>query len=87
MKFFTEAGIPDSAAATYALMFVENRIQCNMLLELNKEYLRDMGITPLGDVIAILRHAKNVHEQVSYIMKFILFIIELDASLVFEFCF
>lgn len=71
VKFFTEAGIPDSAAATYALTFAENRIRTNMLLELNKEYLKDMGISLMGDVIAILRHAKNVHEQVSYTITFI----------------
>lgn len=35
-----------------------------MLMDLSKEYLYDMGIRVMGDVIAILRFAKEFHTQV-----------------------
>ena len=66
-KFFNDAGIPSSEASTYAFKFAHNRIQTDMLVDLNKDILKDMGITIMGDVIAILRHAKQVYEDVSKI--------------------
>lgn len=64
LTFFTKAGLPPTVAANYALIFSDNRIQLDMLMDLSKEYLYDMGIRVMGDVIAILRYAKEFHTQV-----------------------
>jgi len=54
-----DAGIPKTDAAQYAAVFNSNRMTFEMLMDLNKEYLKDLEITVLGDVIAILKHAKK----------------------------
>uniref|UniRef100_A0A3Q3WVE9 DUF5577 domain-containing protein n=1 Tax=Mola mola TaxID=94237 RepID=A0A3Q3WVE9_MOLML len=56
--------IPAGLAVTYAVSFVDNRIHKNMLMDLSKDIMMDLGITVIGDIIAILKHAKQVHRQV-----------------------
>jgi hypothetical protein len=59
VSFFRDAGIPYSLAKSYASTFEENRIGKDMLLDLDKDILGDMGIKVMGDVIGILKHAKK----------------------------
>ncbi|XP_050525894.1 uncharacterized protein C19orf47 homolog [Daktulosphaira vitifoliae] len=66
IKFFLEAGIPAFASTKYAAIFFENRIQSNMLMDLDKDILKEMGITVIGDIIAILKHAKDVYREGFY---------------------
>ncbi|KAF5897654.1 uncharacterized protein DAT39_012642, partial [Clarias magur] len=63
IQFFKDAGIPPGMAATYAMSFVDNRIQKNMLMDLSKDIMMDLGITVIGDIIAILKHGKHVYRQ------------------------
>ncbi|KAL4647355.1 hypothetical protein GN956_G7913 [Arapaima gigas] len=63
IQFFKDAGIPPGLAVNYALSFVDNRIQKTMLMDLSKEIMMDLGITVIGDIIAILKHAKHVYRQ------------------------
>lgn len=44
------------------------RIQKSMLLDLNKEIMNELGVTVVGDIIAILKHAKVVHRQVGALL-------------------
>uniref|UniRef100_A0A1A7WMI2 Chromosome 19 open reading frame 47 n=1 Tax=Iconisemion striatum TaxID=60296 RepID=A0A1A7WMI2_9TELE len=63
IQFFKDAGIPAGLAVNYAVSFVDNRIQKNMLMDLSKDIMIDLGITVVGDIIAILKHAKQVYRQ------------------------
>lgn len=47
-----------------SLLTLPHRIQKSMLLDLNKEIMNELGVTVVGDIIAILKHAKVVHRQV-----------------------
>lgn len=58
--FFISAGIPNAVANEYAVTFSQHRIRIDMLKEITKDILLDMGIKAMGDIIAILRHAKHV---------------------------
>lgn len=60
------AGWPTQPGSPVAsLLTLPCRIQKSMLLDLNKEIMNELGVTVVGDIIAILKHAKVVHRQVS----------------------
>lgn len=63
VKFFKSAGFPLDVATKHAVVFSNNRIKPDMLPDLDKPSLKDMGITLMGDMIAILRYAKKVVEE------------------------
>ncbi|KAM9591505.1 LOW QUALITY PROTEIN: uncharacterized protein C19orf47 homolog [Morphnus guianensis] len=44
-------------------VFPHRRIQKNMLMDLNKEIMNELGITVVGDIIAILKHTKIMYRQ------------------------
>eukprot|EP00794_Sanderia_malayensis_P020451 gene20451-22467_t len=65
LDFFKHAGIPSEPASEYAVVFTDNRMRMDMLNELTKDILGDLGIKVMGDVIAILRHSKKVYAEIS----------------------
>ena len=44
MKFFLDAGIPKDSSAEYAVNFEQNRMEFDMLSELDKDTLRSVNI-------------------------------------------
>lgn len=63
VKFFKDAGIPPDLSAKYAVMFCDHRIQKDMLADLDRDILSDIGVSAVGDKMAILKQAKFVAEQ------------------------
>lgn len=58
-KFFEACDLPIKLRKQYADSFVGQRIQPNMLKELDKDMLRELGVNALGDQLAILRYIKQ----------------------------
>lgn len=58
----------------YIYLYLYNRIHKNMLMDLSKDIMMDLGITVIGDIIAILRHAKQVHRQVGSVILISLYV-------------
>jgi hypothetical protein len=54
------AGIPTKVGAQYARIFVDQRIQRSMLVDLDKTTLKEMGIIAIGDQVRIL-HCYNMY--------------------------
>ena len=55
-NFIIAAGFQPEDSATYATAFIENQLTKSSLPALTKEYLKDLGITIIGDIITILKH-------------------------------
>ncbi|CAB4000516.1 Sterile alpha motif type [Paramuricea clavata] len=55
--FFENCGVVDNSCQ-YAQIFKENRIQEQHLSEITKPILQEMGITIIGDILAVLSHIR-----------------------------
>ena len=69
-RFLMEAGLNKDLALHYAEIFSHHRMRMSMLPDLNKDILFLMGIEVMGDVIAILKHAKQVSVNLGYSKDF-----------------
>jgi hypothetical protein len=64
VQFFKDASVPSQYVNTYALKFSENRIRFDMLGDLDRPLLAEMGITAIGDCLSILKHAKAINARI-----------------------
>ena len=52
--FLKEADIPEEEATQYAKIFKDNRIKAAVLPDLTDVLLKTLGITIIGDILAII---------------------------------
>ena len=62
IALITEAGVPPEPATQYAKTFTENRLKASELPDFNMDLLKNLGITAIGDILSIIRHAKSQTE-------------------------
>ncbi|KAL5112882.1 hypothetical protein TcWFU_009136 [Taenia crassiceps] len=60
LKFFHDAGLPNETSKRYTSLFFENRISLQHLRFLDKDLLKEMGISAVGDIITILQYCKSL---------------------------
>ncbi|KAI6189920.1 SAM domain-containing protein [Aphelenchoides bicaudatus] len=60
-RFFEACDLPTKIQNKYAETFTNQRIQPNMLADLDKTTLRELGVDTLGDQLAILRYIKQTN--------------------------
>uniref|UniRef100_A0A914HIN4 SAM domain-containing protein n=1 Tax=Globodera rostochiensis TaxID=31243 RepID=A0A914HIN4_GLORO len=58
-RFFATCGIPQTMVSKYASRFVKERIHPALMRDLGKEDLRELGVSALGDQLAIMRYIKQ----------------------------
>ena len=66
LRFFKDASIPAEFVGVYATKFAENRIRFDMLGDLDRALLSEMGISAIGDSLSILKHAKIIMQKVRH---------------------
>ena len=59
-SFLADAGIPSAACNNYATTFAENCLTEADLPDLTKDYLQDLGINVIADILAIICHDKTI---------------------------
>ncbi|CAD5235226.1 unnamed protein product [Bursaphelenchus xylophilus] len=60
-RFFAACDLPTKVQRQYAAKFTLERIQPYMLKDLGKEELRSLGVTALGDQLAILHYIRDTN--------------------------
>ena len=63
--FFRSASITDEAASTYAKAFLDNGFSKLSLPLLDKDTLKDVGITTIGHQLSIIQHVKSLSPPTS----------------------
>ena len=58
IQFFIAVGIPDAATNSYATTLVENRITKSLLPQPDHQFLTQLGITIIGDILCVLKETE-----------------------------
>ena len=62
---FTDAGLPSSLVSKYADIFSSERIRLDLVADLTRNDLEDLGIIALGDQLAIKRQIEKTLKHAS----------------------